>query len=184
MQVMRSRYWLVALSALIGSLAFGQNNDHILCDEVNAKGELKINQEEISEIDQLCECAEIASLKFKKVIVLRLPDCLTQLERLHALSFSKTKIEAIPETVFAIETLEKLDLSYTQIHHIPKNIAELKGLKMLDLRGTFVESLPPGLGHLERIDMRFIEMNRATQKEMHSQYPNIDIYFSSPCNCK
>lgn len=79
--------------------------------------------------------------------------------------------------------IEKLSLEHTHLSQLPKEIAQLSFLKELDLKGTSITSLPDGLGHLEKIDLRFIEISKAQQKVIRKQYPELKIYFSSPCNC-
>lgn len=115
--------------------------------------------------------------------VLNLPDCFSQLDSLKSLSFTKSEMPRIPEVVFDVPNLRRLDLTFTPLYILSAEIAGMKALRTLNLSGTFIQTLPDGLDHLESIDMRNIELNRETQKAIRAQYPDIDIYFSSPCKC-
>lgn len=177
-------FWLTLLFLSTSLLSQGQEQKTSLCTLVNAKGEIRLRSSDIASIADLCNCSDIKDIWFKKMQVLNLPECLSSLDSLSSLSFSKSEMPHIPSVVFAIPNLHTLDLSYTPIYILPIEMAEMDSLRVLNLSGTFIEELPTGLDHLELLDMRNIDMNRETQKTIRAQYPNIDIYFSSPCNCK
>ncbi len=131
----------------------------------------------------ICQCQNLTDLTLKKSTILALPSQLTELTQLKSLSFTRSKLGRFPIVVLSLDSLHSLDLSFTDISYLPADIAQLKNLKHLDLQGTGVRSLPEGLGHLDLIDLRMTEMNRSDQDGILAQYPDVTIFFSSPCNC-
>lgn len=179
---MPNRYllsFLLICSCMIVSQLRGQS----ICDE-NRHGQVVITPKSNIELDAVCECKSISNLWLKKMLVINLPACFLNLDTLTTLSFSKSEMSRIPDEVFQMKNLKSLDLSYTPIYVLPQEITTLKNLVSLNLKHTFVETLPDGLEHIQNIDMRYIDMSIETQKALRAQYPNIEFFFSSPCNCK
>jgi len=138
---------------------------------------------DIENVNDLCDCENIKSLSFKKCDYVVLPVCLSANAFIESISFSKTNIQRLPTGLENFESLQHLDLSFTDIVFLPDEISELYALKTLNLRGTGIVGLPDGLENLEMIDMRMIDLNRDAQEAIKAQYPEIKIFFSSPCNC-
>lgn len=176
-------YWLSVLFALISWGLFGQSSSELDCSDIDADKGLRITKKNISVLDDVCNCAELKRLTFKKVPVLRLPQCLIEMDSLQTLSFEKSPIRTIPETVLEMQQIETLDLSYTHLYVLPDAIANMPNLRYLNVSGTHISILPEGLDHLARIDMYNVEMTRAEQKALRAQYPQTEIYLSSPCKC-
>lgn len=79
--------------------------------------------------------------------------------------------------------LEHISIANTKINYLPDEIADLPNLQTLDLSGTGIEALPYGLDHLKTIDMRLIMLSKLEQDELRQRFPNVQIFFSSPCHC-
>lgn len=180
MQMIRPLPWLITLWILWTSLALPINQS--LCDRIDKKGKLQVRDED--DLSELCGCNELRELSYKKVKALNWPSCLPAMENLRTLSFSKTNIQRLPEGLDQFVMIQELDLSFTKLVYLPESIQNLYALKSLNLRGTEIVSLPDGLEHLETIDMRMIDLNRSDQENIRAQYPMVEIYFSSPCQCK
>ncbi len=153
------------------------------CERVKDDGSLKVKTADLSGLSELCLCAEVKHLDFVKTSVVRLPDCFGKLADLRSATFRKSALNRMPDDLYDMTALVELDLSFTALNILPRGILTLPNLKILNLRGTAITSLPDGLEHLEKIDMRMIEMNRNQQEAIRDQYPDLKIFFSSPCNC-
>lgn len=170
---------LIASSIIWINPAFSSNP----CQAIIKKGVLTLKRVEEFEKIQWCECADFTKVVFKKIHVSSIPLCLSANENITSLSFSKTQIQRLPQGIENLTNLESLNLSFTKMVFLSEEIQKLTHLKFLNLRGTEITVLPPGLEHLETIDMRMIEMTGAEQELLRNQYPEVKIYFSSPCNC-
>lgn len=190
MQIIRNRLSLIVL--WISWISFIIPSESAICDRVDNNGELRLKDADLKTAGLLCECENIRSLSFKKCSFIVLPVCLSADKDcecavnsgIESLSFTKTNIQRLPEGLEKFENLRHLDLSFTDIVFLPDEIAGFYALKTLNLRGTGVVSLPDGLEHLEMIDMRMIDLNRDEQEAIYAQYPDVKIFFSSPCQCK
>lgn len=179
----QKRYFLSFL-LICSCFSISQLKGQSICDETNRNGQVIITPKSKVELDAICECKGISDLWIKKMLVINLPTCFLNLDSLKTLSFSKSEMSRIPDEVLQMSNLESLDLSYTPIYVLPEEIAGMTNLVRLDLKHTFVETLPEGMEFIQTIDMRYVDMNNETQKALKAQYPNIEFYFSSPCNCK
>jgi len=142
------------------------------------KETLSIKGEEAEGLSLICDC-EFDKLKIRKSRAIELPDCISPTE----IQIIKTALPVFPEQILAYSQLENLSLRFTGLNHIPSEISNLNALVELDLRGNNIRELPPGLNHLKRIDLRFNEISREEQESIRTRYPDVNIYFSSPCNC-
>lgn len=176
-------YWPLALLIIWGNALYGQA-DAYPCREISRKGSLHLKTFETSTIQELYLCTALTELSFRKSDIQEVPEFVWSLLQLESLNLSKTQIQRFPEGIGALENLKKLDLSFTNIYYLPPALAELEHLETLILRGTHINSLPSGLDRLQKIDMRMIDLSRDEQKSIRQKYPNVKIYFSSPCNCK
>lgn len=154
------------------------------CDRISDKGFIHVRTSDLSDIEEICTCAGLRQISFKKCEINALPDCISGIAKLESLDISKTHIERFPEEILSLKELKNLDLSFTPMCFLPPNLSKLMNLETLNLRGTEISVLPEGLDHLKKIDMRMIEMSRKEQEDLRAQYPKVKIYFSSPCNCK
>ena len=156
----------------------------IICDGISDKGYIHIRTSDLSDLQEISRCGGLRQISFKNCEINTLPECLLEITNLESLDLSKTHIDRFPEDILSMTKLKSLDLSFTPIYFLPPTLSELKNLETLNLRGTEISVLPPGLDHLKKIDMRMIEMSRKEQEDLRAQYPEVKIYFSSPCNCK
>ncbi len=162
--------------------AEAQKTAGAICSEVSEDGSLTWKSE-ANRLAALCDCSDLASLTIKNKSVIALPPCFGQMVNLRELDLKKTKLARFPVEILEMESLEHLSLAFTDITFLPENLWKLTALKKLDLRGTGITSLPQGLEHLEMIDFRLCELTQADQQFIRAQYPDIPVYFSSPCNC-
>ncbi len=158
-------------------------NDSI-CDRVSEKGFIRFHNSNLPDVKEICTCADVREISFKNCEINALPECVSQINNLESLDLSKTYIERFPEEILFLTNLKTLDLAFSPMYFLPPNLSKLKNLETLNLRGTFISILPEDLDHLKKIDMRMIEMSRKEQEDLRAQYPEVKIYFSSPCNCK
>lgn len=154
-----------------------------LCDKVDDEGVLRVKPKQWERLDEVCECTHLIQLELKKLPLLKLPPCLANLQEIRSLDLTKTGLVTFPKVVLEMYSLEHLSIAHTGISFLPDEIADLPNLKTLDLRGTGVEVLPHGLEYLEMIDMRLIMISKAEQDTLRAQFPNTDIFLSSPCHC-
>ncbi len=182
MQMIPRWLWPIALSILWTNFAIPPAAN--LCERVNVKGEIQFKNSDLKHVEEICDCENLKSLSFKKCEFVELPVCLSLTSQLKTISFTKTNIQRLPNEIFEFQELQNLDLSFTNIVFLPENLYELSALKTLNLRGTEIASLPEGLEFLESIDMRMIDLNRSDQETIFAQYPEVKIFFSSPCQCK
>lgn len=150
------------------------------CDKVR-NGSLTLKAEKILDLSNFCECT-ISQLKIKSGIFSDLPPCFEG-KRIESLHLEKIRPATFPEGILKLKGLKELSFKQTDLVFLPNELSQLSSLKILDLRGTSISSLPEGLDHLHKIDLRLTELNKAEQEAIRDQYPNIRIYFSSPCNC-
>lgn len=153
------------------------------CDRISRKGELHINNLAKAEATGVYNCEGIRSLSFRKSDIIHLPKWIVNLTKLESLNLSKTGLERFPMAITQLKNLRNLDLSFTKLYYLPPEIKHLINLETLNLRGTKISNLPPGLEHLHTIDMRMIDLSRDEQETLRKAHPEIEIYFSSPCNC-
>lgn len=168
-------WWPLAILA-ISTLSTNAQNSECLFKVV--KGKITIKNEQVG---SLCPC-EFERLKVKNRDNFELTECL-QAKPLVVLSIVKTPLDHFPEGITAIKSLKKISLKFTGIAALPDDIANLQSLEELDLRGTEVKTLPSGLRHLKKIDLRMVDLSKNQQQALREQYPEIKIFFSSPCNC-
>ncbi len=154
-----------------------------LCDRIDEEGQLKLRKASYEELEALCSCATLRSLELRKCQAAKLPPCFAEMEQLRHLDLSKAVLPTFPMVVCQMYGLEHLSLAHTSIAYLPEEVADLPQLRHLDLRATEIESLPTGLGHLEVIDFRLRRISKRDQEEIRAQYPDISIFFSSPCHC-
>ena len=133
-------------------------------------------------MEKYCECS-FENLQLKKTAFIDLPPCMVK-EELISLKIEHTLLAVFPEGILMLKGLKELSLKHTGLSFLPGEISQLKSLKTLDLRGTNISSLPEGLEHLEKIDLRLTDINKADQEAIRSRYPQVKIFFSSPCNYK
>lgn len=168
-------WWLIAILA-ISTLSI--NAQEPSCPFKVKDGKLIVKQRKVN---GLCVC-EFQRLKVKNLSSFRFPHCL-EYKTLTELSIVKTPLKDFPVGIASIQSLKKLSLRFTDIATLPEDIADLQNLEELDLRGTRVKSLPTGLNHLKKIDLRMVDLNKSQQESLRQQYPEVKIFFSSPCNC-
>lgn len=175
--------WLSLITLWILWISFALPANQRVCDLIDKNGVLHMKNVDINSVNAICDCESVKSLSFKKGNYVALPDCASANVVIESISFSKTKIQRLPTGLENFENLRHLDLSFTEIVFLPDEIANLYALRTLNLRGTKIVSLPDGLENLEMIDMRMIDLNREAQEAIRAQYPEVKIYFSSPCKC-
>jgi Leucine-rich repeat (LRR) protein len=173
--------WLI-ICFLISPFNSGFSSNGEPCDFNVRKGKVTLTSDDLSKLDKLCTCEEIEEVLLRKTSLVRLPGCLLEIPGLKKLNLAKSALRELP-SVEGDSQLEELDLSFTKISSLPESLGNLSNLKILKIRGTSITNLPAGLDHLEKIDMRMIDLNKTQQRELRAQYPNITIFFSSPCNC-
>lgn len=189
--------WIPKLCLLLATSIFWGNHDlpcvplglrsakkESVCERVSTKGFIHIRTSDLSHIQEICRCTGLRQISFKNCEINALPECVSEIIHLESLDLSKTHIERFPEEILDLSKLKTLNLAFTPMYFLPPTLSELKNMETLNLRGTEISVLPPGLDHLKKIDMRMIEMSRKEQEDLRAQYPEVKIYFSSPCNCK
>lgn len=145
-------------------------------------GLLFLKGQEAAELDHFCDCS-FEKLRIKSASLVNLPACLRSRE-LTSLKIENATLVKVPEGILSLEGLKELSFKHTGLPFLPEEINQLRSLRRLDLRGTEINFLPEGLDHLEKIDLRFTKINKLDQKAIRDQYPQVKIFFSSPCNCK
>ena len=150
------------------------------CEQIN-KGTLKLKGKEASDLSFYCEC-NFDELKVRNAILSELPSCFEG-KKINSLVLENIHPGTFPKGISELEDLKLLSFKSTELAFLPNEVAELPSLRELDLRGTKISYLPEGLDHLVKIDLRLTELNKAEQESIRDQYPDIKIYFSSPCNC-
>ncbi len=154
-----------------------------ICKQVSEDGSLSVKPKSGIALEAVCECFDVLHLRLRKYPINFLPPCFSKLQNLRSLDLSKTYLVRFPQEIFEMYDLEVLSLAFTEIGYLPEDLWRLTHLKKLDLRGTSIKVLPEGLEYIEMIDFRLCELNREEQDFIRAQYPNIQIYFSSPCHC-
>lgn len=173
---------LTAILCLPGlNAAFAQSSD--LCDRIDEEGVLKLKPKEWALTEQICECSGISTLSMKKSQLLKLPECFDRIQGLRSIDLSKSALTTFPMALTQMYELEHISIANTGINYLPDEIADLPNLQTLDLRGTGIEALPHGLDHLKTIDMRLIMLSKLEQDKLRERFPNVQIFFSSPCHC-
>lgn len=120
------------------------------------KNKLKSIPREINEFEYL-QRLSIFSNKLTDI------SFITGLPNLVTLDLSENYIVAIPDSIYNLSRLEELILQMNIISYFPETLEELDSLKVLNLLDN---------------DMNYIE-----QDFLIDLLPNIDIKFSTPCNC-
>ncbi|MCZ4408041.1 hypothetical protein O3Q51_04435 [Cryomorphaceae bacterium 1068] len=138
--------------------------------------------QQAAELDHFCDCS-FEKLQIKRASLVNLPACVRSMD-LTSLKIENAPLVKLPDGILSLKRLEELSFKHTALPFLPEEINQLKSLRRLDLRGTEINSLPEGLDHLEKIDLRFTKINKSDQKAIRNQYPQVKIFFSSPCNCK
>jgi Leucine-rich repeat (LRR) protein len=146
-----------------------------------SKGKLILKKKHAVPLLDYCEC-EFHELVVKNIKFSSLPKCLFK-GGLKKLSLENTGLVKFPGELLKLLHLESLSLKSNSISTIPSELSRLTELKRLDLRQSSITSLPQSLGHVERIDLRNMDFSRGEQNAIREQYPNVKIFFSSPCNC-
>ena len=144
---------------------------------------IKLKNPSVTELANLCKNSELESLTLKGRVAGKLPACLSELNQLKVLKINGVNSNLDLSAIAMLQSLEELNLEHIERSELPKVILKLTRLKRLSLQGTQIKTLPDGLEHLERLDMRMIDLNRDQQNNLRNQYPNIEILFSSPCQC-
>ena len=176
--------WLSLVTLWILWTSFTIPANQSICDRIDKNGKIQIVDADLNNLNSICSCENIKSLSFKNCSFVALPVCLSANGAIESISFSKTNIQRLPEGLKDFANLQNLDLSFTNIVYLPEDFYQLYALKTLNLRGTAIASLPDGLENLEMIDMRMIDLSRDEQEAIKAQYPEVKIFFSSPCQCK
>lgn len=176
--------WLSLIALWILWTSFAIPAKQSICDRVDKNGKLQIIDADLNNLGSICNCDNIRSLSFKKCSYVALPVCRLANDGIESISFSKTNIQRLPDGLQNFVNLQDLDLSFTNIVFLPDDFYQFYALKTLNLRGTAIVSLPDGLENLEMIDMRMIDLSRDEQDAIYAQYPEVKIFFSSPCQCK
>ncbi|NEN23026.1 hypothetical protein G3O08_05870 [Cryomorpha ignava] len=184
--------WLSLIALWILWTSFTIPVNQSICERIDKNGKLQIKNTDLNNLGAICSCENIRSLSFKKCNFVALPECVSTTKEcectanggVESISFSKANIQRLPEGLENFNNLQNLDLSFTDIVFLPEDLYQFYELKTLNLRGTGIVSLPDGLENLEMIDMRMIDLSRDDQEAIYAQYPEVKIYFSSPCQCK
>jgi len=150
------------------------------CERIK-NGTLKLKGEDASDLSDFCDC-NFDELKVKNAILFDFPKCFAG-KKINSLVLENIQPATFPNGITKLEEVKLLSFKNTALTFLPNEVAELQSLRELDLRGTQISRLPEGLDHLVKIDLRLTELNKAEQEAIRDQYPNIKIYFSSPCNC-
>ena len=164
------------------NLSFGQSPQSV-CNTISRKGKLKVKSPSSIPVG-VYQCSNLVHLRFRRTHIRELPPGIVSATFLKSLNLAHTDITRFPRAVLKLRNLEELDLSFTGVSYLPAEIAQMKNLKILKLRGTHIAALPDGLDHLEKIDLQMNDLSREQQEALRCQYPQVKIYFSSPCNCK
>lgn len=180
MQLLREISLLTALS-LISISVFAGGGD--VCDWADEDGVLKLKPKHADRLEEVCACENVRVLILKKTPLLKLPECLAEMQNLRSLDLTKAALQRFPDVIFRMYSLEHLSLAHTKIEYLPDEAADLINLKSIDLRGTGVEVLPDGFDFVKTVDMRLIMLSKKEQDELRARFPRTEIYLSSPCHC-
>ena len=135
---------------------------------------------------------EVLQFKNLNVLVLsnnklrEVPDELAELEYLQELSFGKNKLRIFPASICKLIHLKRLNLSENFIEAIPKEIGQLKELEVLDLWSNELYFFPDEMAEMESLrwmDLSTIQINSDEQQRIAELLPQVNISFSTPCNC-
>ena len=135
---------------------------------------------------------EVLQFKNLNVLVLshnkliEVPDQLAELEYLQELSFGKNKLRTWPASICKLIHLKRLDLSQNYIEAIPKEIEQLQELEVLDLWSNELYFFPDEMAEMESLrwmDLSTIQLNVEEQQRIAEMLPQVNIAFSTPCNC-
>jgi Leucine-rich repeat (LRR) protein len=172
--------WLIVTSTILLTSTLPIDFFQKPCSGIK-NGFLSVKGDEVIGLRDYCDCS-FESLAIKKAIFTDLPECFAD-KTMNSLHIERLDLAVFPKGILKLKGLKELSFKHTGLSFLPNEISQLKSLRSLDLRGTNINALPEGLDHLKRIDFRMTELNRADQKAIRTQYPQLKIYFSSPCNC-
>jgi|GEM_PF-2612716 len=175
---MPKAFWILSLSCFLLAQAVCCQAP---CDNNSLSIRIKKGRE--ADLNLLCSCDSLEVLDLSRLAINTLPSCIFDLPALEKLNLSKTGIRELPSAILKMEKLEVLNLSNTALEILPEELAHLSNLRTLILKGTQVNVLPSGLDQLQKIDMRYIDFTREEQRNIRAQYPNAEIFLSSPCHC-
>ncbi len=146
---------------------------------------LKIKGGEIPE--GLFGLSNLHVLEMKRSKISTLPDDFARLENLVELDLSNNNLNHIPPVLFRMQQLEVLRMGKNEITKVPEEIVAMKNLRILDLWSTQVPRLPLILAEMEslqEVDLRMIEISQEDQDYLMEFMPDVQFYFSVPCNCR
>lgn len=92
--------------------------------------------------------------------LVRIPDCIGNLQNLNVLLLNNNKLISLPTSIVNLKNLNKLEVNYNKINSLPYNINELSELKELNVIGNKLTALPLSIGNLLKLDTLNISENQ------------------------
>jgi len=146
---------------------------------------LKVKRGEIP--PQVFDFPYLHILEMKRGKITSLSDDFKRLEYLISVDLTRNEIESFPPVLLEMPQLEVLRLGKNPINRVPEQITQMTGLQVLDLWSTQVQQLPVVIGEMQslrEVDLRMIEISQAEQDYLSELMPEVQFYFSVPCNCR
>jgi len=123
---------------------------------------LRVTSSCLNEIpDSLGNLSKLISLSIssERLINLKLPNSIKNLNKLENFVLSYIFLETFPEFFKSLVNLKKIDITYSHLKELPKYINKLKNLEMLYLRGNKINYIPESIIILENLKYLYINGN-------------------------
>lgn len=146
---------------------------------------LKVKRGEIP--PQINDLPYLHILEMKRGKITSLPEDFKRLEYLISVDLTRNELESFPPVLLEMPQLEVLRMGKNPINRVPEEITRMTGLQVLDLWSTQVQQLPVVIGEMQslrEVDLRMIEISQAEQDYLSELMPEVQFYFSVPCNCR
>lgn len=146
---------------------------------------LKVKRGEIP--PQIYDLPYLHILEMKRGKIIGLPEDFKRLENLISVDLTRNELESFPPVLLEMPQLEVLRMGKNPINRVPEEITSMTGLQVLDLWSTQVQQLPVIIGEMQslrEVDLRMIEISQAEQDYLSELMPEVQFYFSVPCNCR
>lgn len=147
--------------------------------------QLKVKRGEIP--PEIYQLSNLHVLELKRGKITALPNDFSRLDNLVKLDLTRNELNHFPPVLFNMPQLRELRIGKNKITRVPEEITAMKKLEILDLWSNPVPRLPLAIAKmksLEVVDMRMIEISQEDQDYLKELMPDVQFYFSVPCNCR
>lgn len=128
-----------ALVELYLSFYNGKEGDYSLLDMMIDRGEIKIEDQKIIELD------------LGRFRIREFPKAILKLTFLEVLKVGRSHIKEIPKNIDKLSNLKELWLNSNQIENLPESIYNLKNLESFKVGGNKLERLSDNIGNLTKL---------------------------------